>query len=243
MKKINVFLLLLATVITFSCSKDDILENKTTKNEFTVDTMLVITMINNAQTAGPALEHFADSIAKLHKGVVCPINYKSIESTIRKCWTDSCQADELKDLVRLTIACPFDSLKSLITDLANTAKKKNEFYRYKHQEMLDRGYWGDMVNLKHAGSIISEIQVKSHFMSYATYEGDLQALLGDSIINSVRTITDKDPGGSHHYYEIIRDITGKYSEAEKAQALKDSYDYLHAFWESYQPGMIFYTEK
>lgn len=243
MKRLNVLLLMLVAVITFSCSNDLVNENKSTPKEFVVDTMLVIRMIDNAQTAGPALKHFADSIANLHAGVVCPINYKSVESTIRKCWTDSCQADELKDLVRLTIACPFDSLRSLITDLANTAKKKNEFYRYKHQEMLDRAYWGDMVNLKHVGAVISEIQVKSHFMSYATYEGDLQALLGDSIIASVRAATGKEPGGSHHYYEIIRDITGKYTDAEKAQALKDSYEYLHSFWESYQPGMIFYTEE
>lgn len=243
MKNINVFLLMLVAVITFSCSKDEINENKPITREFVVDTVLVMKMIDNAQTAGPALKHFADSIAKLHKGVVCPINYKSLESTIRKCWTDSCQADELRDLVRLTIACPFDSLRSLITDLANTAKKKDEFYRYKHQEMLERGYWGDMVNLKHVGDVISEIQVKSHFMSYATYEGDLQALLGDSIIASVRAATGKEPGGSHHYYEIIRDITGKYTDAEKAQAMKDAYDYHRAFWEGYKPGMTFYTEK
>lgn len=243
MKKFNVFLLVFAAIITFSCSNDyDDESTPIVKKEFTVDTLLAYRMINNAQMAGPALEHFADSIARLHAGVVCPINYKTIESTIRKCWTDSCQADKLKDLVRLTIACPFDSLRSLITDLANTAKAKNQFYRYKHQETLDIGYWGDIVNLIHAGVIVSEIQVKSYNMSYATYEGDLQALLGDSIISSVRATTGKEPGGSHHYYEIIRDITGKYSDAEKAQATKDSYEYLHAFWDGYQPGMNFYTE-
>lgn len=243
MKKLNVLLLVLAAIFTFSCSDDTNDDNQIIVNkQFKVDTLLVYKMVYNAQTAGPVLKHFADSIANLHGGVACPINYKTVESTIRKCWTDSCQADELKDLVRITIACPFDSLKSLITDLANTAKQKNQFYRYKHQEMMDRGYWGDIVNLIHTGTTVSEIQIKSFYMSYATYEGDLQALLGDSIISTIRATTDKEPGGSHHFYEIIRDITGKYSDADKAQAMRDSYEYLNAFWEGYQPGTIFYTE-
>jgi len=137
------------------------------------------------------------------------------------------------------IACPFDSLKSLITDLANTSKKQNRYYRYKHQEMLDEGYWGDIVNLKHDGSIVSEIQVKSYYMSYATYEGNLTEFIGDNLINVIRATTGKEPALSHHYYEIMRDITGTYTESEKEKAVKDSYDYLHSFWEGYQEGMVF----
>lgn len=244
MKKLYFFLLMLVAIITVTSCDDeiDVIEERPSVDVFNVDTLLVYKMVDRAQNAGPALQHFADSIAQLHAGKVCPVNLKTVESAIRKCWTDSCQADELRDLVRLTIACPFDSLRPLITDLANTAKRKNIFNRYKHQESLERGYWGDIVNLQHEGSIISEIQVKSFFMTYATYEGDMNALLGDSIVNSIHTITGKKPGDNHHSYEIIRDITGKYSEAEKAQAAKDAYDYMLSFWEGYKPGMTFYDE-
>lgn len=241
MRKLNLFLFLLVAIVTVS-SCDDAIEERPVIKEFDVDTLLVYDMVDRAKTAGPALQQLADSIAALHAGKVCPVNYKTVESTIRKCWTDSCQADMLKDLVRLTIACPFDSLRPLITDLANTAKRLNLFNRYKHQETLSSAYWGDLINLQHAGPVISEIQVKSFFMAYATFEGDMKAFLGDSIISSIHSITGAEPAYSHHYYEISRDITGKYSEAEKEQAAKDSYDYMHAFWERYEPGMTFYDE-
>lgn len=242
MKQLNTLLLAFVAVILFSCSDDSSSEKNSTEKEFIVDTLMVYEMTNRVQSIGPALQHFADSIAQLHDGRACPINYKTVESAIRKCWTDSCQANELNDLVRLTIACPFDSLRSMITDLANTAKKQSVFYRYKHQEALDRGYWGDIVNLKYDGSLVSEIQVKSYYMAYACYEGDLPALLGDSIISCIRTATGKEPALSHHYYEIIRDITGKYTDKDKEQANKESYDYMLLFWEGYKPGMTFYEE-
>lgn len=241
MRKLTLLPLMLVAIVSVS-SCDDAIEERPIVKDFDVDTLLVYEMVSRAKAAGPTLQQFADSIALLHAGKVCPVNYKSEESTIRKCWTDSCQADELRDLVRLTIACPFDSLRPLITDLANTAKRKNIFNRYKHQEMLDRGYWGDIVNLQHDGPLVSEIQVKSFFMTYATYEGDMNDLLGDSIISSIYSTTGAEPAYSHHYYEIIRDITGKYSEAEKEQAAKDSYDYMLSFWEGYKPGMTFYDE-
>lgn len=242
MRKLFIFFMMLAAIISVSSCDDAAIEERPVAKEFDVDTLLVYQMTDRAKTAGPALKHFADSIAVLHAGKVCPVNYKSVASAIRKCWTDSCQADELKDLVRLTIACPFDSLRPLITDLVNTAKKCKIYDRYKHQETLSAGYWGDLMNLQHPGPVISEIQVKSYYMAYATYEGDMTEFLGDSIINSIRSATGAEPAYCHHYYEITRDITGKYSEAEKEQAEKDSYNYMLSFWESYKPGMTFYDE-
>lgn len=241
MKKFNLFVLLLVGIILHSCC-DDSNNDRPIPKKFDVDTLLVVEMTTRAAQAGPELKHFADSIAQLHGGKACPVNLKTVQSTIRKCWTDSVQADKLNDLVRLTIACPFDSLRSLITDLADTAKKRNMFYRYKHQEMLDRGYWGDMVNLIHFQSIVSEVQVKSFYMTYATYEGNLVEFIGEDIVKAIAADTGKEPGHSHVYYEIMRDITGKYSDADKEKAMKESYDYLHSFWQGYQPGMKFYDE-
>lgn len=241
MKKLNLLLLMLAGVLFFSCSKNE-LDERPKETEFKVDTLLAMQMANYAQLIGPELKEFSDSIAALHGGRACPVNLKTLGSIIRKCWTDSCQATDLKDLVRLTIACPFDSLKPMITDICNTLKKRDSYLRYKHQEKLKNAYWGDIINPLHYKLLVSEIQVKSFYMAYANFEGDLQALLGDSIINSIRTATGKEPSLDHHYYEITRDITGKYSEAEKEKAAKDSYDYLRSFWEKYEPGMTFYKE-
>jgi hypothetical protein len=183
--------------------------------------------------------HFADSIAMLHGGKVTPINYKSFQSTLRKCNTSKVQATELNDLVRCMIACPYDSLHSMITDLVQTARKKGIFKMYRHQAYLDRGYWGDMVILNH-GAICSEIQVKSFYMTYANYEGNIVDFLGEEICTEIKNETGKESGMSHHYYEIIRDITGKYSIEDKIKAGEENTKYLMSFWEDYKKGTRFY---
>ena len=66
--------------------------------EFHIDTALVVRMRYVATAVGPAMIHFADSIAMLHGGKVTPINYKSFQSTIRKCNQEKVQADEINDL-------------------------------------------------------------------------------------------------------------------------------------------------
>lgn len=236
MKKFSLIFLLATAFILHSCCNDS------EDDEFVVDIALAAKMEASAHADSAELKHFADSIADLHGGKACPVNFKTLESIVRKCKTDKCQANELKDIIRLTISCPFDSLKVLIPDLANTAKKRNMFNRYKHQEMLDRGYWGDMVNLNHHGNIVSEIQVKSYYMTYATYEGNLVEFIGEDVVKDIAAKTGKEPGRSHVYYEIMRDITGKYSDADKEKAMKESYDYLRSFWQDYQPGMKFYDE-
>ena len=207
--------------------------------EFHIDTALVVRMRYVATAVGPAMIHFADSIAMLHGGKVTPINYKSFQSTIRKCNQEKVQANEINDLVRCTIACPYDSLHSMITDLVQTAKKKGIFKKYKHQSYLDRGYWGDMVILNH-GMVTSEIQVKSFYMAYANFDGNVVDFLGDDVCTEIKNETGLESGMSHHYYEIIRDATGKYSWEEKNKAMEENTKYLQCFWEDYEKGTSFY---
>ena len=207
--------------------------------EFHIDTALVVRMRYVATAVGPAMIHFADSIAMLHGGKVTPINYKSFQSTIRKCNQEKVQANEINDLVRCTIACPYDSLHSMITDLVQTAKKKGIFKKYKHQSYLDRGYWGDMVILNH-GMVTSEIQVKSFYMAYANFDGNVVDFLGDDVCTEIKNETGLESGMSHHYYEIIRDATGKYSWEDKNKAMEENTKYLHCFWEDYEKGTSFY---
>ena len=207
--------------------------------EFHIDTALVVRMRYVATAVGPAMIHFADSIAMLHGGKVTPINYKSFQSTIRKCNQEKVQANEINDLVRCTIACPYDSLHSMITDLVQTAKKKGIFKKYKHQSYLDRGYWGDMVILNH-GMVTSEIQVKSFYMAYANFDGNVVDFLGDDVCTEIKNETGLESGMSHHYYEIIRDATGKYLWEEKNKAMEENTKYLQCFWEDYEKGTSFY---
>ena len=210
-----------------------------TVSEFHVDTALVVRMRYVATAVGPAMIHFADSIAMLHGGKVTPINYKSFQSTIRKCNQEKVQANEINDLVRCTIACPYDSLHSMITDLVQTAKKKGIFKKYKHQSYLDRGYWGDMVILNH-GMVTSEIQIKSFYMAYANLDVNMVDFLGEDVCTKIKNETGLESGLSHHYYEIIRDVTGKYSREDKNKAIEENMKYLQCFWEDYEKGTRFY---
>ena len=209
------------------------------EDEFHIDTAMVVRMRTAATIVGPAMIHFADSIAMLHGGKVTPINYKSFQSTIRKCNQEKVQANEINDLVRCTIACPYDSLHSMITDLVQTAKKKGIFKKYKHQSYLDRGYWGDMVILNH-GMITSEIQIKSFYMAYANLDVNMVDFLGEDICTKIKNETGLESGMSHHYYEIIRDATGKYSWEDKNKAIEENTKYLQCFWEDYEKGVTFY---
>lgn len=210
-----------------------------TVSEFHVDTALVVRMRYVATAVGPAMIHFADSIAMLHGGKVTPVNYKSFQSTIRKCNQEKVQANEINDLVRCTIACPYDSLHSMITDLVQTAKKKGIFKKYKHQSYLDRGYWGDMVILNH-GMVTSEIQIKSFYMAYANLDVNMVDFLGEDVCTKIKNETGLESGMSHHYYEIIRDVTGKYSREDKNKAIEENTKYLQCFWEDYERETEFY---
>ena len=47
-------------------------------------------------------------------------------------------------------------------------------------------------------------------------------------------------GCVHHYYEIIRDTSGKYSLEDKNKAMEENTKYLQCFWEDYEKGVTFY---
>ena len=231
-------LLFLVSITSLAQSSSDVRQDAN-ENEFHIDTAMVVRMRYVANTVGHTMIDFADSIAELHGGKVTPINYKSFQSTLRKCNQEKVQANEINDLVRCTIACPYDSLHSMITDLVQTAKKKGMFKKYKHQSYLDRGYWGDMIILNH-GMVTSEIQVKSFYMAYANLDVNMVDFLGEDICTKIKNETGLEPGMSHHYYEIIRDVTGKYSREDKNKAMEENTKYLQCFWEDYEKGTSFY---
>jgi hypothetical protein len=175
-----------------------------------------------AQVYGPPTQSLAEEVAARHNGKTTPINYKTRESTERKCITDNSRPFELKDLARTTVLCEYDSIRIVIDDVRTTATERGIFGRYKHQ-ISDRGYWGDLFNLKFE-YLYTEIQVKSYRNYYAANpENVCRPVLGDSLYNVIYTESGVEPGLSHHYYEIIRADTTSEATREYYKQLSIEY--------------------
>ena len=207
-----------------SCSAND--DNPTEADLFEQE---MTAALADAQIYGPQTDAFAREVAARFNGCVTDINYKTRESATRKCKTDNCRPYDLKDLARTTIVAGWDSMeiKPVIDYLVQTSTERNFFGRYKHQTS-DRGYWGDIVNLKYE-RLMTEIQVKTYGMFYASQEEDIvRSVLGDSIYTVIYTKTGVEPGLSHNYYEIIRADTSSAATKEYYRQLSIKY---HALFE------------
>ena len=223
------FLTLIATLfcgmgLLTSCSAND--DNPTEADLFEQE---MTAALADAQIYGPQTDAFAREVAARFNGCVTDINYKTRESATRKCKTDNCRPYDLKDLARTTIVAGWDSMeiKPVIDYLVQTSTERNFFGRYKHQTS-DRGYWGDIVNLKYE-RLMTEIQVKTYGMFYASQEEDIvRSVLGDSIFTVIYTKTGVEPGLSHYYYEIIRADTSSAATKEYYRQLSIKY---HALFE------------
>ena len=223
------FLTLIATLfcgmgLLTSCSAND--DNPTEADLFEQE---MTAALADAQIYGPQTDAFAREVAARFNGCVTDINYKTRESATRKCKTDNCRPYDLKDLARTTIVAGWDSMeiKPVIDYLVQTSTERNFFGRYKHQTS-DRGYWGDIVNLKYE-RLMTEIQVKTYGMFYASQEEDIvRSVLGDSIYTVIYTKTGVEPGLSHYYYEIIRADTSSAATKEYYRQLSIKY---HALFE------------
>jgi hypothetical protein len=204
MKKLHflVFSLFICSIfLQTSCSKEES-NPLSEKEEFEKE---MTAALADAQVYGPVTQALAKEVADRFGGRVTEINYKTRESATRKCITDNSRPYDLKDLARTTIAAGWDSveIKPVISYLVETSTKRGIFDRYKHQTS-DYGYWGDLVNLGF-GNLVTEIQVKTYGMFYASYpENIARSVLGDSIYTFISNKTKVEPGLSHHYYEIIR---------------------------------------
>ena len=201
-----------------SCSKEELSsEQQQFENEMTA-------AMADARVYGPITQGFAIEVAERYNGRVTELNYKTRESATRKCITDKCRPYDLKDLARTTIVAGWDSMeiKPVINYLIQTSTRQGFFGRYKHQT-TDRGYWGDIVNLKY-GRLMTEIQVKTYGMFYASQDEDVaRSVLGDSIYMVIYTKTGVEPGLSHYYYEIIRADTSSAATKEHYRQLSIQY--------------------
>ena len=191
-----VLTILASGILLTSCNKDE----KSTEQQFQEELDQALSW---AQVYGPPTQSLAEEVAARHNGKTSPLNYKTRESTERKCRTDNDRPFDLRDLARTTVLCEYDSIRIVIDDVKTTATERGIFGRYKHQTS-DRGYWGDLFNLKFE-YLYTEIQVKSYRNYYAANPEEVcRPVLGDSLYNVIYTETGLEPGLSHYYYEIIR---------------------------------------
>lgn len=221
---------MLAAILTCSlfftsCFREDNPIDESQQNEIVFQAELDQAMMW-AQVYGPPTQSLAEEVAARHNGKTSPLNYKTRESTERKCRTDNSMPLELKDLARTTVLCEYDSIAIVVDDVRTTATERGIFGRYKHQTS-DLGYWGDLFNLKF-DYLYTEIQVKSYRNYYAANPEDVcRPVLGDSLYNVIHTETGLEPGLFHYYYEIIRADTT--SEATREYYKKLSIEYSSHF--------------
>ena len=217
--------ILTCSLFFVSCYREDNPIDESLQNEIVFQAELD-EALSLAEIYGPQTQQLAEEVAARHNGKTTSLNYKTRESAERKCRTDNSRPLELKDLARTTVLCEYDSIVIVIDDVRTTATERGIFGRYKHQTS-DRGYWGDLFNLKF-DDLYTEIQVKSYRNFYAANPEDVcRPVLGDSLYNVIHTETGLEPGLSHYYYEIIRADTT--SEATREYYKKLSIEYSSHF--------------
>ena len=101
-----------------SCDRADNPTGESTVTEFQHELDQALSW---AQVYGPPTQTLAEEVAARHKGKTTPLNYKTRESTERKCITDNSRPFELKDLARTTVLCEYDSIRKVIDDVRTTA--------------------------------------------------------------------------------------------------------------------------
>lgn len=123
-------------------------------------------MRRKAESVGNKLQAIAEGIAKKYGARVTPINYKSVDSIVRKAKGEANGIKDIKDSYRTTIIADKGSIPKIIKDLQGRYKGF-EFVRLKEQK-LDTGYSGNIINIRNKKTgLIGEIQVNTAKMIYA----------------------------------------------------------------------------
>lgn len=90
--------------------------------------VLATSMRRKAESVGSKLQAIAEGIAKKYGARVTPINYKSVDSIVRKAKGETNGIKDIKDSYRTTIIAGKESIPKIIKDLKG--KYKNfEFVR------------------------------------------------------------------------------------------------------------------
>ena len=172
---------------------------------------------------GPLMQSFAESIASEVGARCTSINYKSLESIMRKCKGDGCLPFDLKDAVRTTI------VTNTPEDIENVIKMLEyedggiKLLRVKRQK-TDVGYTGVITNFELPNGVVCEIQVNTARMIYAKESPSIaKMVIGEDVWNDIFKSTGLDGGLGHLYYEKIRVLPVGSSERQAIEKMSIEY--------------------
>lgn len=181
-----------------------------------------------ARKVGPALQDFAETVAKWKGARVTPINYKSYESAKRKAKGEKRGIKDVRDLARTTIIASKRDVQGIVGQL-KLGNKDFKMTRAKKQS-TSSGYTGNLINLKHRRTGVEvEIQVNTPKMIYAKEKlSDGARILGAKTMKSIFKETKTPAGWGHSLYEQdrVRDNRG---DAKKVRAQQLSRGYYSKF--------------
>ena len=175
-------------------------------------------MRRKAESVGNKLQAIAEGIAKKYGARVTPINYKSVDSIVRKAKGEANGIKDIKDSYRTTIIAEKGSIPNIIKDLKGKYKGF-EFVRLKEQK-LDTGYSGNIINIRNKKTgLIGEIQVNTAKMIYAI----AYKLLGGKTMREIYKETKKPSGWGHALYEQSRTAKSNGGKKQRSVSMQQAY--------------------
>lgn len=180
-------------------------------------------MLRKAESVGNKLQAIAEGIAKKYGARVTPINYKSVDSIVRKAKGEANGIKDIKDSYRTTIIADKGSIPKIIKDLKGKYKGF-EFVRLKEQK-LDTGYSGNIINIRNKKTgLIGEIQVNTAKMIYAKENYSIAyKLLGGKTMREIYKETKKPSGWGHALYEQSRTAKSNGGKKQRSVSMQQAY--------------------
>lgn len=174
---------------------------------------------------GDELQGLAERIASQFGANVTPINFKSIDSIIRK--AADVGFDGITDAVRTTIVSNKNQLQAIVKQLKKSGATIKEQMPEKYS-----GYHGFISKVKFADGTMGEIQANTPKMIFAKEKPDVaKGIIGEEAHAKIARETGLEGGRGHELYEKIR-VLDKLKDAKKLSKLnKESKEYYSHFYD------------
>lgn len=187
-----------------------------------------IALQKKAKSVGNELQSIAEEVAHKYGGRVTPINYKGVNSIIRKVQNENISIKDIKDSYRTTIIASKSDIPKIIKELSEGKFKRFTFVKHKAQN-FDTGYTGNIINFKNNKTgLIGEIQVNTPKMIYAKENLSVAyKILGGETMRKVFKETKTPAGWGHALYERSR--VGKSEDSKRWRAISLQQGYYKKF--------------
>lgn len=181
-----------------------------------------------AKSVGGKLQSLAERVASKYGGRVTPINYKSVDSIVRKVSSENISIKDVKDSYRTTIIASKHQIPKIIRELSEGKFADFTFLKHKAQN-FNTGYTGNIINFKNKRTgLIGEIQVNTPKMIYAKENlSTAYKILGKETMLKVFNETKMPSGWGHALYEKSR--VGKSEDSKRWRAISLQQGYYSKF--------------